>query len=112
MKKLNRKGFTLIELLAAVVIMLAISVIAVSSISSAIDRNKVKQDDAKKEVIISEAKLYYNTHRNTLGTSGCIPVSALDLSENEKKDSKGNDLNGGVRYNIADGTFEYVNSCN
>ena len=44
MKKLNKKGFTLIELLATVVIMLAISVIAVSSISSAIDRNKAKQD--------------------------------------------------------------------
>lgn len=110
MKKLNRKGFTLIELLAAVVIMLAISVIAVSSISSAIDRNKAKQDDAKKEVIISEAKLYYNTHRNTLGTSGCILVSDLDLSENEKKDSNGNIFNGGVRYN--NDTFEYVNSCN
>ena len=36
MKKLNKKGFTLVELLAVVVILLAISVIAVSSISAAI----------------------------------------------------------------------------
>ena len=37
------KGFTLIELLAVVVIMLAISVMAISSISAAIERNKAKQ---------------------------------------------------------------------
>ena len=49
--KLNKKGFTLIELLAVVVILLAITVIAVSSISAAIERNKVKQNDTKKEVI-------------------------------------------------------------
>ena len=41
--KLNKKGFTLIELLAVVVIMLAISVMAVSSISAAVERNKKKQ---------------------------------------------------------------------
>ena len=62
-KKLNNKGFTLIELLAVVVILLAISVIAVSSISAAMERNKVKQDEAKKEVIISYAKLYYDEHK-------------------------------------------------
>ena len=58
MKSLNKKGFTLIELLAVVVILLAISIIAVSSISAAIERNKVKQNDAKKELIISYAKIY------------------------------------------------------
>ena len=110
MKNFNKKGFTLIELLAAVVIMLAISIIAVSSISSAIDRNKAKQDAAKKEVIISEAKLYYNTHKNFLGTSGCISIDVLDLSENEKKDSKGKSFEGSIKYD--NGTFEYVDSCN
>ena len=39
---INRKGFTLIELLAVVVILLAISVMAISSISAAIERNKNK----------------------------------------------------------------------
>ena len=57
--KLNKIGFTLIELLAVVVILLAISMIAISSISAAIERNKEKQNNAKIEVIISYAKLYY-----------------------------------------------------
>ena len=66
MKKLNKKGFTLIELLAVVIILLAISVIAVSSISAAIERNKAKQNEAKQEVLISYAKLYYDQYKNTL----------------------------------------------
>ena len=57
--KLNKKGFTLIELLAVVVILLAISVMAISSINAAVERNKAKQDNAKKEVIVSYAKIYY-----------------------------------------------------
>ena len=56
-KRKNQKGFTLIELLAVVVILLAISVMAISSISAAIERNKDKQDNAKKEVLISYGKL-------------------------------------------------------
>ena len=83
MKRMNKKGFTLSELLAVVVIMLAISVMAISSISAAIERNKAKQDNAKIEVIVSTAKLYYESHKNSLGTSGCISISKLDLTESK-----------------------------
>ena len=108
--KLNKKGFTLIELLAVVVILLAISVIAVSSISAAIERNKVKQNEAKKEVIISYAELYYQEHRNTLGLSGCIELEVLNLSDSEWKDADGKTFDGMVKY--TDGNkFEYVDSC-
>lgn len=108
--KLNKKGFTLIELLAVVVILLAITVMAVSSISAAIERNKAKQNDTKKEVIVSYAKLYYEEHKNTLSSSGCISVSSLNLSENEITDADGEIFTGGVRY--TDGNnFEYVDSC-
>lgn len=108
--KLNKKGFTLIELLAVVVIMLAISVMAISSISAAIERNKVKQDNAKKEAIVSIAKLYYEEHKNSLGPSGCIPIGKLDLTENEIKceqcdDGKSGTFSGGVTFN--NGTFVY-----
>lgn len=108
--KLNKKGFTLIELLAVVVIMLAISVMAISSISAAIERNKAKQDNAKKETIVSIAKLYYDEYKNSLETSGCIPLSKLDLTDNEKKDSNGNDFTGGVKYENGN-NFEYVGEC-
>ena len=49
----DNKGFTLIELLAVVVILLAISVVAVSSISSAIERNKAKQNATKIDINIT-----------------------------------------------------------
>lgn len=110
MKRMNKKGFTLIELLAVVVIMLAISVMAISSISAAIERNKAKKDNAKIEVIVSTAKLYYESHKNSLGTSGCIPISNLDLTENERKKSNGDMFNGGVGYTNGS-NFEYKESC-
>lgn len=107
--KLNNKGFTLIELLAVVVVMLIISAIAIPSISSAIERNKSKQDDAKLDVIISTAKLYYDEHKNSLGSNGCILINKLELTENERKKSNGEYFKGGVRYNS--GNFQYDETC-
>ena len=112
--KLNKKGFTLVELLAVVVILLAISVIAVSSISAAIERNKVKQDDAKKEIIISYAELYYEEHKNSVRDM-CINISDLKLSESESVDADGEEFTGFVRYYDADGDgdneWALTNSC-
>ena len=96
--KLNKKGFTLIELLAVVVILLAISVMAISSIGAAIERNKAKQDNAKMAVIISYAKLYYNEHKNNYGISGCIPISELSLSEEERTKSNGDYFTGWIKF--------------
>ena len=109
MKKLNNKGFTLIELLATVVIMLAISVLAVSSISAAIERNKVKQDEAKIEAIVASGKLYYEENKLSLGANGCIPLSALELTDEERKMSNGEYLDGAVYYN--NGEFKYTKGC-
>lgn len=108
MKKLNKKGFTLVELLAVVVILLAISVIAVSSISAAIERNKEKQNEAKKELIISYAKLYYDEHKNSLGESGVIELHDLGLAENELKDANDDYFNGCVRYSSYGNNFWYT----
>lgn len=95
--KLNKKGFTLIELLAVVVILLAISTIAISSISAAIERNKKKQDDAKIKVIISYAELYYQEHKNT-ETDGCIELGQLNLTDSERVNSNGDVFVGVVKY--------------
>lgn len=113
-KKKNNKGFTLIELLAVVVIMLAISVMAISSISAAIERNKEKQNAAKIEVIESYARLYYEKNKNSLNSkSGCILINKLDLNDKEKVDANGNTFTGGVRYTISGGkvTFKYNSTC-
>ena len=113
--KQNKKGFTLIELLAVVVILLAISVIAISSISAAIERNKEKQNKTKQQVIVSLTKLYYNSNKNSMEPTDCINVSALRntykiLSDEESKDMDGNTFTGYVKYTNGD-NFEYVPNC-
>ena len=103
--RLNKKGFTLIELLAVVVILLAISVIAISSISAAMERNKVKQDNAKIDLIISYARVYYDAHKNT--EDSCIELDDLQLSDVESVDSNGDAFEGVVIHNDG-GDFEFV----
>ena len=114
MKKLNKKGFTLVELLAVVVILLAISVIAVSSISAAIERNKNKQNEAKIEILESYARLYYSQYKNTLGSSGNIKLTDLykvGLTEEELYDVDGVLFSGCIKY--SSGNFEYTEvDCN
>ena len=101
--RLDKKGFTLIELLAVVVIMLAISVMAVSSISASIKRNNKKQDETKIKVLVSYAELYYQKHKGILGDSGqiCITeefISEFNLSEDEITNSDGEEFSGCIEY--------------
>lgn len=101
--RVNKKGFTLIELLAVIVILLAISVMAISSISAAVERNKAKQNNTKKEIIISYAELYYEEHKNTLKSkdSGnlCISLEDLKLSDSESVDVDGEPFGKSIRFN-------------
>lgn len=108
--KLNKKGFTLIELLAVVVIMLAISVMAVSSISAAIERNKKKQDNAKKKVIESYAELYYQEHKNSLSGKTCISLDKLNLSDKESVDADGDQFDGCISLSN-DEFLKYKENC-
>lgn len=120
MKKMNRLGFTLIELLAVVVILLAISIIAVSSISAAIERNKAKQDNAKKDIIISYAKLYYDENKNELdrninnyGQAYINIRNDLTLTEDERKKTNGDFFEGCVKVTPSSTgkKFEYIDTC-
>lgn len=84
--KLNKKGFTLIELLAVVVILLALTVMAVSSISAAIERNKDKQDKAKEKIIKEYVKLYTEEHGgNCASIDDLITEFSLDKETDLKK---------------------------
>ncbi len=108
--KLNRKGFTLIELLAVVVILLAISVMAITSISAAIERNKTKQDESRKAIIVSATELYFNEHKNSLKGISCLTISELIsrevITEDEALDSNDEQFSGRVCLK-SDGTFKY-----
>jgi len=111
--KLNKKGFTLIELLAVVVILLIISVVAIPSISSAIERNKAKKNAAQIDVIESYAEIYYENNKNYYGSinSFCVNVNVLDLTEAEVKDADGNEFVGSVRYINNEFKFQKNGSC-
>lgn len=101
--KINKKGFTLIELLAVVVILLAISIIAISSISAAIERNKAKQNEVKIDVIVTYAKLYYEEYKNSFVENEiCITMEDLKekdmLSDSEIKYADGKEIKGVVKF--------------
>lgn len=114
---LNNKGFTLVELLATVVILLAISTVAITSISASIDRQNQKKDDATKELIVSYGRLYLEEHINdTYSGYPCVSVATLkstyNLNEDTLKQSNGTLFGGSVRTNDNYKTFEYrENGC-
>ena len=113
--KNDNKGFTLIELLAALVILTAIMSIAIPSISSSLERTKVKQDDTKKRILESAAELYVTDHKNAIyqnlknnDKDSCyITLDLLDTLEENKKDSDGNDLEGVVVFLRDTNTYKY-----
>ena len=112
-KKMNKKGFTLVELLAVVVILLAISVIAVSSISAAIERQKEKQEQATVDYLKTYAELYFDDYKNTAIQSStnkaCVVVTDLKtkytLDDSSLKDKNDNTYSGCVQLNSS-GTLE------
>lgn len=112
---INNKGFTLIELLAALVILTAIMSIAIPSISSSLERTKVKQDATKKKLLESAAELYVTDHKNAIykklnNKNSCyIALDLLDVNDENKKDSDGNALNGVVEFTKPD-TYNYKDS--
>ena len=113
--KNDNKGFTLIELLAALVILTAIMSIAIPSISSSLERTKVKQDATKKKLLESAAELYVTDHKNAIykklnNKNSCyIALDLLDVNDENKKDSDGNALNGVVDFTKPN-TYNYKDS--
>ena len=99
-KKLNNKGFTLVELLATVVILLAISTIAVTSISAAMDRQNEKKDQEMLNLIISYGRLYIEEHKND---TSCVSISTLKAEYNLddsvlKKSTDNSTLTGVIKF--------------
>lgn len=115
--KLNRKGFTLIELLAVIVLLITISAIAIPSITASIERSKARQADAKKQVIVEAAKLYYSDHKASLSqfiNGECyISVGLLGLTDKELENPITNrPFAGGVIYINTSGEFVYADDTN
>ena len=65
--KLNNKGFTLVELLAVIVILLAISMVAIPNITASLEKNKNRLSESQKKIIVSSAELFISENKNSLG---------------------------------------------
>ena len=57
---MNRKGFTLIELLATILILSAISIVVVVSVTASLGRREVKECEEQKELAINAGKIYFS----------------------------------------------------
>lgn len=112
-KKNNKKGFTLVELLAVIVILLAISVVAIPSISAGMERSKAKTNENKQKILASYGELYFSEHQNI--TNKCVRVSTLktyfNLSDEEIQEANGSEFIGAIKYNSSKKIYEYKDNC-
>ena len=104
--KLNNKGFTLVELLAVLVILIAISSIAIPTISSSMDRNKKKQFNAKVKLVENAAELYVTDNKNYIYNDCYVMVSDL-ISENYFDEDDDIASNTCVKYDYDEKKFDY-----
>ncbi len=116
MKK-NNRGFTLVELLAVIVILLAISVVAIPSISAAVERSKQNTLTKKKQVLAAYGDLYFSEHQEISGSIKCVPVQRLKqlnyASEEELKNplDESSEIGGSIKCTQADGCVWQEGGC-
>lgn len=63
---MKNKGFTLVELLAVIIILGLISLVAVPAVSHLLKENKENAYESKKDMLLSQAKMYTKENRNYL----------------------------------------------
>ena len=109
--KLNNKGFTLVELLAVLVILIAISSIAIPTISSSLERSKDKQTKAKEKLLLSAAELYITDHRNAITTtSDYCYIKEEQLITEKYIDKDENEIDRIIKYDIDTKELKIVTS--
>ena len=109
MNRLNNKGFTLVELLAVLVILIAITSIAIPTINSSLGRSKEKQNIQKQKILESAAELYVAEHKNSF-SGECISLQVLKegnyVDDEAIKDADGKPFSGYIL--IDGGKFKYT----
>ncbi len=98
--KMNNKGFTLIELLASLVIIIAITSIAMTTISASLERSKNRKEEAQNKLYASAAKLYISDHRASIKKDQCC--IGIQYLINEKYLDNNNDIKGCINYRYED----------
>lgn len=85
MLKLDNRGFTLVELLAVIVILVAISYVAVSGISSSLENRDKKECIEQQELAVGAAKIYFSLNDSKSVTVGNLKEGNY-LKEGNKVD--------------------------
>lgn len=86
---MNEDGFTLVEIVAVLIILSIIVLVAFPNILNSITKTNEKMDEATKELLIANAKSYWNDNETFVdNNSYCVSVKTL-LEENYTKESKG-----------------------
>lgn len=104
---LNKKGFTLIELLAVILILTSVSLIAVASISSSLQRRDDKECDEQIEMAKNAAKIYFSIN-NCTGNDNCsVNISTLKKDEFFNEKSKTDKLKDSDSINFTNNGYTY-----
>jgi len=104
---MNNKGFTLVELLAVMVILLAISVVAVTNVTASLKRNENQEIATQKKIAINAAKIYFSMNNTTsVSVDDLIDGNYLECSDIDKLDNCFDIKFGETAY-----IFEKKNSC-
>ena len=80
---MNKKGFTLIELIAVIIVLAAITLLAIPPIISSVNKNKETISEASKRLVFSAVDIYIDDYLGTPSVPEdtkvtiCIPITKL-----------------------------------
>jgi len=103
----NNKGFTLIELLAVIIILVSISLIAVSGISASLERRGTTECDEQKELAVNAAKIYFSLNPD----EETVEITKLKEENYFNKKSKTNRLKDDSTVTKGSNGYYYTGEC-
>ena len=103
--KLNRKGFTLVELLSVMIILIAISLVTVGTVTSSLTRREGKEEKEQIELAINSAKIYFSSEE-----VNCVKIQSLISKGYINDKNKINKLNVNYTIKLSGSTYVYSNS--
>lgn len=103
---MNNKGFTLVELLAVIVLLLAISVLAVTNVTASLKRTEEKEIESQTKIAINAAKIYFSLNKDI----SSVLVSKLISEGYIKNEDKIGELKDNYYIKLCGNEYKYSDS--